>query len=491
MSKCAIVWFRRDLRLADNPALHAAVDRGFDAVVPVYIHAPDELGDWAPGAAQRVWLAASLHALAAELAALGAPLVIRRGPSLAAIEALIAESGAEALLWNRLYDPHEIAHDSHIKSQLGARADLVVESFQAHVLQEPWKVATQQGAPYKVFTPFWKNIHARSRRAPLARPNALPPARQRIDSLDIDALALRATRDWGERMLTHWQPGEAGAQARLAAFFTGAAARYDEGRNRPGVVGTSGLSPHLHWGEISPFQVMREVDEWLDSNTASDTHAARFASEIGWREFAHHILFHFPHTPDAPLDARFNHFPWSRDDAALDAWRRGQTGIPMVDAGMRELWATGYMHNRLRMTVASFLTKNLLVSWRHGARWFWDTLVDADLAANTLGWQWAAGCGADAAPFFRIFNPARQGQRFDPDGTYVRRWVPELAALPDRHLHEPWAAPAAVLALAGVTLGRSYPKPLVDLKASRREALAAFEQLGRSTRPAPNNLPDP
>ncbi|MES1926936.1 deoxyribodipyrimidine photo-lyase [Salinisphaera sp. T31B1] len=478
MKKRVILWFRRDLRLADNPALRAALDGDFDSVVPVYIQAPDELGDWAPGGAQRVWLDDSLRALSNALEALGSRLVIRRGPSIDALDTLIEESGATAVYWNRLYDPLTIERDKAVKQHLDEQ-DIETASFRANLLYEPWTVETKQGQPYKVFTPFWKAVSGRGHDAPLAEPERMPEVWSRIGTLSVDDLALGPTLNWDKSIRETWTPGEDGAHDRLERFLDAALNGYDDDRDRPSVAGTSYLSPHLHWGEISPRQVLHRLDEWLDDHGGRNVreHADSFSSEIGWREFAHHVLYHFPDTPTRPLDPRFEDFPWSGDEDGLACWQQGQTGIPMVDAGMRELWATGYMHNRLRMTVASFLTKNLRVAWQHGERWFWDTLVDADLANNTLGWQWAAGCGADAAPFFRIFNPARQGERFDADGDYVRRWVPELAKLDAKHIHRPWAAPASALKSAGITLGTTYPEPIVDLKASRREALDAFEKI--------------
>ncbi len=478
MKKRVIVWFRRDLRLADNPALRAAIEGDFDSIVPVFIHAPEELGDWAPGGAQRVWLHLSLQALNTDLEALGSRLVIRTGPTADALDTLIEESGASAVYWNRLYDPHTIDRDSKIKRHLEAR-DIETASFKTALLYEPWTVSTKQGEPYKVFTPFWKAVRDRGADAPLAAPASLPEVWSRIGTTDLADLALLPTIDWDREIRNTWQPGENGAHDRLESFLESAVDNYDNDRDRPAVAGTSYLSPHLHWGEIGPRQILHRVDEWLDgqSGQAIHDHVNSFRSEIGWREFAHHVLYHFPATPTTPLDKRFEQFPWADDTEALTRWQQGRTGVPMVDAGMRELWATGYMHNRLRMTVASFLTKNLRIAWQNGERWFWDTLVDADLANNTLGWQWAAGCGADAAPFFRIFNPARQGERFDADGDYVRRWVPELAKLDKKHIHRPWAAPASVLKEAEIVLGESYPEPIVDLKASRREALDAFDQI--------------
>lgn len=478
MKRRVILWFRRDLRLADNPALYAALEAQFDSIVPVFIHAPNELGDWAPGAAQRVWQHFSLAALDADLRALGSRLVIRHGPTLAALDALIAETSACAVYWNRLYDPNTIARDKQVKRHL-EDAHIETASFNAALLHEPWTVSTGQNTPYKVFTPFWKAIRDKPVRHPLPAPDAMPKVWSRMDSEALANLGLLPDIRWDTGIRDRWRPGENGAHARLETFVNDTLGGYGDSRERPAQRGTSYLSPHLHFGEIGPHQVVHRVEEWLhEHGDESDrAHANIFVSEIGWREFAHHVLFHFPNTPQAPLDQRFEAFPWAQDNTALNAWRGGRTGIPMVDAGMRELWATGTMHNRLRMTVASFLTKNLRLPWQHGARWFWDTLVDADLASNTLGWQWAAGCGADAAPFFRIFNPVRQGERFDPDGAYVRRWVPELASLPDRHIHAPWAAPMKVLDAAGVTLGETYPNPIVDLKASRKEALEAFDQV--------------
>lgn len=478
MNKLAIVWFRRDLRLSDNPALRAAIDGDFEAIVPVFIHAPDELGQWAPGGAQRVWLHESLTALDDSLKALGSRLIVRCGPTDEALDRLIEESGATAVFWNRLYDPQIIARDKKIKKSLGDRG-LQVESFKAHLLYEPWTVETKQGGPYKVFTPYWKSLRDRPIVNPLPRPASLPAVWSRIESEAIADLGLLPQVRWDEGIHERWTPGEDGAHERLEAFLRDAATHYDRDRDYPAVAGTSYLSPHLHWGEIGPVQIMHRAEEWLadQSDPAARKHIERFQSEIGWREFAHHVLFHFPETPEKPLDRRFEAFPWAEDMEALERWQHGRTGIPMVDAGMRELWATGYMHNRVRMTVASFLTKNLRIQWQAGERWFWDTLVDADLANNTMGWQWAAGCGADAAPFFRIFNPARQGERFDAEGDYVRRWIPELANLDGKHIHQPWAAPAQALEDAGVRLGETYPRPIVDLKASRREALEAFDQI--------------
>uniref|UniRef100_UPI0025CDC5E4 cryptochrome/photolyase family protein n=1 Tax=Arenimonas sp. TaxID=1872635 RepID=UPI0025CDC5E4 len=446
----------------------------------VYIHAPDEEAPWAPGAASRAWLRRSLQALDADLRARGSRLVIRRGDSLAEIEKLIAETKAVALHWNRLYEPACIARDTRIKQGLKSRG-LVVESHNAALLVEPWTVQTGQGEPYRVFTPFWKNARQRlSSTAVPAAPARLPAPPVDLLSLDADDLGLAPPKHeprWDEGFWPHWQPGEAGAAELVEAFLEGAAHGYKEQRNYPDRVATSKLSPHLHFGEVSPRAVVSAVlaRQWPAAVQPDVDH---FLSELGWREFSHHLLFHFPHTAQENLNPRFEDFDWADpDERLLEAWRHGRTGVPIVDAGMRELWATGWMHNRVRMVVASFLTKNLRYHWRHGADWFWDTLVDADLANNTQGWQWTAGTGADAAPYFRIFSPVAQAEKFDPAGKYVRRWVPELAKLPDAALAAPWEH-ADLLA----RLAPAYPRrPVVDLRASREAALAAYS--GPKTKP--------
>jgi deoxyribodipyrimidine photo-lyase len=471
----ALVWFRRDLRLADNPALQAALAAGY-APVPVFIHAPDELAPWAPGAASGAWLHHSLQALADALAACGSRLVVRRGPSLPALEALVAETGAEAVFWNRQYEPAAIARDRAVKQALSARG-LHVQSGNAALLAEPWTVATNAGEPCRVFTPFWKKVRPRLDAAALATaamPASLPSVPATIASLAVDALGLAPSPAWDAGFWCAWQPGEAGAQARLARFLAEGLHDYPSARDRPDVDGTSRLSPHLHFGELSPRQVAAALLAGATGEAGDAAARERLLTELGWREFAHHLLYHFPHTPEANFNPRFDAFAWNAvDERLLAAWRHGRTGIPLVDAGMRQLWATGWMHNRVRMVVASVLCKNLRLHWRHGARCFWDTLVDADLADNTLGWQWCAGTGADAAPYFRIFNPATQAERFDPRGDYIRRWVPELAALPAPLVQAPWRNPPEARRLAP-----DYPTaPIVDLGASRDAALAALRAL--------------
>jgi deoxyribodipyrimidine photo-lyase len=485
MSTTAILWLRRDLRLADHPALTAALAAA-DAILPLYIHAPEEECPWSMGGASRWWLHGSLSALDLALRERGSQLAIARGPSLDTLCAVAESIGARQVFWSRLYDPATRGRDTRIKLALRARG-IAASSLNASLLREPWEVQSEGRRPYRVYSAFRRRI-ARDFPivdAPLPAPTRLPTPPD-YPSLGVDALGLLPRIPWDLGLAAHWRPGEASALAQTRAFVAGALDGYGERRDRPGVAGTSRLSPHLHFGEIGPRQVLDLIR--LGHGSLETPAAEPFVAELLWREFAYHLIYHFPETPEAPLDPRFARFPWRIEGAAgpLRAWQRGRTGIPLVDAGMRELWRTGWMHNRVRMTAASFLTKNLLIPWQEGARWFWDTLVDADLAANTLGWQWTAGCGADAAPYFRVFNPVRQGERFDPDGAYVRRWCPELARLPDRWIHQPWAAPDPVLAAAGIALGRDYPRPIVDLARSRLEALAAFETLkGRDpTRPA-------
>jgi deoxyribodipyrimidine photo-lyase len=430
-----IVWLRDDLRLRDNPALDAAARRG-EPVVLVY--ALDDLssGIRPLGAASRWWLHHSLAALAAT-----APLVLRRGPAEEVIPALVAETDAGAVLWNRRYGAARDI-DARLKQRLRDEG-LQAASFHANLLFEPWTVTTGQGEPYRVFTPFWRSAREQPVRAPLPEPE-LTWGSAPSDELGDWGL-LPADPDWAEGLRESWTPGEHGAHERLAAFASDGIDRYHR-RDEPAIEVTSRLSPHLRFGELSPFQVWHAID-------GRHANAAKFLSELGWREFNANILFHFPALATANYRAQYDAFPWGEPEPAeLAAWRRGRTGIPLVDAGMRELWRTGIMHNRVRMVVASLLVKNLLVDWRVGEQWFWDTLVDADEASNPGNWQWVAGSGADAAPYFRVFNPVLQAAKFDPDAEYVRRWVPEFGT-PD------------------------YPQPIVDLAASRAEALAAYEQV--------------
>jgi len=466
-----IVWFRRDLRVQDNPALTAAIQRG-GPVLPVYLFAPEEEGAWAPGGASRWWLHHALQSLAGALDELGLPLLIRRGPSLDSLRSLVEETGAGAVFWNRRYEPAIIERDTEIKKRLKAD-DIDAWSGNAHLIWEPHEVENKQGKPYKVFTPFWRHLRTLAPNPPVVLPDQRPEALDTVpEGLDLEELNLRPDRDWADGFPERWTPTLDGASEALEHFLDGPVGRYGKRRDKPSQRGTSRLSPFLAHGQLGPRQVWAAVHA---SGASDQRDGFKFLSEIAWREFGYHLLVHFPETPTQALNDAYRNFPWEPDESALEAWQRGRTGYPIVDAGMRELWHTGWMHNRVRMVVASLLVKHLLQPWQEGARWFWDTLVDADLASNTMGWQWSAGSGADAAPYFRIFNPMLQGEKFDPDGDYVRRWVPELAELPAKHIHTPWEAPAKMLEDAGVTLGETYPEPIIEHKAGRERALAALQ----------------
>ncbi|GAB3725897.1 deoxyribodipyrimidine photo-lyase [Luteimonas pelagia] len=471
----AILWFRNDLRLADNPALKAAVDGGY-AILPVYIHAPEEEGAWAPGAASDAWRAKSLASLDAALRKRGNRLRRFVGPSMATLETLVDMARADAVFWNRRYEPEVERRDAAIKRALKSRG-LRVDSYNGALLFEPWEVENRSGDPYRVFTPFWKRALSQWR-TPTTwdAPDALPDVRDAPSGVAPDALKLAPAARWDAGFWTHWSPGEAGAAESLDGFLGDGLDEYAGCRDVPAVDGTSRLSPHLHFGEISIRRVAARLGETADGTPAREAAIAAWLRELGWREFSHHLLHHFPDTPDTNLDPRFADFDWARaEPSRLARWRRGRTGVPIVDAGMRQLWATGWMHNRVRMIVASYLTKHMRMHWRHGARWFWDTLVDADLANNTQGWQWTAGTGADAAPYFRVFNPVLQSRRFDPDGRYLARWLPELEGLAPAQRHAPWEHRDALRRRAP-----GYPRqPLVGLEAGRDAALAAWNGVKR------------
>lgn len=469
----ALVWFRDDLRLSDNPALDAAARSG-RAVIALYVLDQTSPGSRPLGGAARWWLHHSLRSLAADLDGIGIPLVLRQGSALDEMLDVADRSGAAAVFWNRRYRPAEIAVDKAVMAAL-RKAGCDVSSFQANLLFEPWTVLTGAGQPFRVFSPFWKAARARGiARTPLPAPR---PVSRRTCAPRSDSLAdwaLLPTRpDWAKEIASSWTPGETAAQARLAAFVDERLATYARDRDRPARAATSRLSPHLRFGEISPLQIWHAAGLRHDSAGLE-----KFLSELGWREFSWHLSYHFGDLEKRSFNPKFDRFPWRTDDAAFRLWARGQTGYPIVDAGMRQLWRTGWMHNRVRMIAASFLCKDLLIDWRRGEDWFWDTLVDADPANNPAGWQWVAGSGADAAPYFRVFNPVLQGEKFDPDGHYVREWVPELADLSPRWIHRPWEAPQPEMARAGVRLGETYPVPIVDHNAARRRALGAFEALG-------------
>lgn len=476
-----LVWFRRDLRLADNPALTFAA-RGERPILPVYIYEND--ADMrADGGAAKWWLHHSLNALKSTLETNGLTLCIRHGPAAEVLGDLVRETGAKTIAWNRRYDAAGIASDTAIKAGF-TDAGVDVRSFKAHLLVEPWDMKTKSGGPFRVFTPFWRALSARDDIGePYPVPVGLRPYERPIQTLAIEDLDLTPARDWADAFPDFWTPGEAGAQNRLKAFLETDVAGYSDRRDLPGQTGTSRLSPHLRFGEISPLTVWHETRLATASN-ASAASAQTFLSEIAWREFSYHLLYYNPDLATKNYAAPFDAFPWAGDAGHLKAWQRGRTGYPIVDAGMRELWRTGWMHNRVRMITASFLTKHLLIDWRRGEDWFWDTLVDADPASNAASWQWVAGSGADAAPYFRIFNPILQGEKFDPDGVYIRTHVPELARLERKWLHKPWDAPAAVLDAAGIRLGETYPHPIVDHRSARQAALDAYQTMKSADPPA-------
>ncbi|WP_394694592.1 cryptochrome/photolyase family protein [Hyphobacterium sp.] len=470
-----ILWFRQDLRLSDNPVLEEAVKSGHP-LIPIYILDDETPGDWKPGGASRWWLHHSLKALAGQLEELGSRLILRSGPAGHVLADLVENTGAAYIFWNRCYEPFHCERDAKIKSTFTDNG-LTVRSFNANLLAEPWTVRNKSGDPFKVFSPFWRAVRAElDPGKPLKTPDSLNAPQSWPDSDRLEEWELLPTKpNWAKEFEDIWTPGENGARDRLDRFLENGAKHYADGRDRPDKAYTSGLSPHLHFGEISPRQILAATDSVRDS--IGDRNAEKFFSEIGWREFSYSLLFNFPDFPHQNYQSKFDHFPWREDSDALSAWQRGQTGYPIVDAGMRELWATGTMHNRVRMIVASFLIKHLLIDWREGEKWFWDTLVDADLANNSASWQWVAGSGADAAPYFRIFNPITQGEKFDPNGDYVRKWIPEIARLPDKYLNQPWEAGPLILKEAGVKLGDTYPEPIVDHKAARERALDAFKSL--------------
>ena len=419
------------------------------------------------GAASRVWLHHSLQSLDSSLQAAGNRLTLQQGEALPILKKLMAATGATHIYWNRVYDPASLARDKHIKETLKQQCD--VHSFNASLLNEPWEVLKADGTPYKVFTPFWKAMLKHGiQHLPLPLPERIPALQHSPESLSLDALNLLPTIRWDTGMMAHWQVGEHAAMQALQDFLPNGA-DYKDARNFPAQQGTARLSPHLHFGEISPRQAIYHTENYLAEHLAAESGLRHFMQEIGWREFGYHLLYHFPHTVDRALDERFDQFPWADNYSdVLQRWQHGQTGFPIVDAGMRELWQTGWMHNRVRMIVASLLTKNLLVPWQAGEHWFRDTLVDADLASNVFGWQWTAGCGADAAPYFRIFNPILQSQKFDPEGEYIRRWVPELQGRDNKRVHLPRELGDGL---------RDYPLPVVDLAGSRERALAMFTQI--------------
>jgi deoxyribodipyrimidine photo-lyase len=472
-----IVWFRDDLRLSDHPALHAAASTGAPMIC-LYVFDEERRPDARPlGGAARWWLAQSLRALQKSLHGVGGSLLLRKGAAANIIAGLAGETGAGAVFWNEIAQaPHRAVADQ-VATVLG-EIGVTARTFPGDLLVAPNNIRNKENRGLRVFTPFWRRVQS------LGNPPKPLPAPEKLSGLPkLASDALESWRlepvapDWAAGLRDSWKPGEASALAQLEAFLQNSVAGYAGDRDRPDRNGTSKLSPHLRFGEISPRQV------WHAAHFAAAEHPPlvgdidKFLSELGWREFCRHLLFDLPDLARRNLQPSFDSFPWQHDVTALQAWQHGQTGYPIVDAGMRELWHSGVMHNRVRMVVASFLVKHLLIDWREGEKWFWDTLVDADAGSNPANWQWVAGSGADAAPYFRVFNPILQGQKFDPDGVYVRRWVPELAALPTPLIHQPWRATPLDLAGAGVELGKTYPLPIIDHKAGRERALAAYAKI--------------
>jgi len=463
-----LVWFRDDLRLADNPALHFAASNG--SVLPVYIY-PEGLG-----AASYWWLHYSLVSLIKALARHGVELILRTGPPEKVLLELCQREKVDSVVWNRVYSPHGISQGQNVKAAL--RGSVAMQSFNGQLLIEPAKILNKQGLPFKVFTPFWRHCAAQLNPSEVLPEPSISGVDHTAHSESIDAWCLLPTHpNWAKGLFNRWQPGEAGAQRRWGEFLDRTITHYKDGRDFPARHNTSYLSPHLAFGEISVKKIWLDMQEAMAGREVDANNGVKFLSEIGWREFSRYLLVHYPHIIDQPFNQRFQEFPWRDDKKLLEKWKRGQTGYPIVDAGMRELWISGYMHNRVRMVAASFLTKHCLTHWREGMDWFWDTLVDADIANNTASWQWASGCGADAAPYFRIFNPVLQGERFDKEGDYIKKWVPELTNVPTKYIHKPWEADAQVLKHASVTLGENYPYPIVDHREARARALAAYQSI--------------
>ena len=463
----AIHWFRQDLRLSDNPALYKAASHG--KVLPLFILDDGNAGDYTMGSASRLWLHHSLKSLNNSL---GGNLSVYHGNPIYILDEILTRFDINAIYWNRCYEPWRIDRDKKIKDHL--KKSINVESCNGSLLWEPWTIKKDDGTHYKVFSPFYRKgcLQAERPRKFIPSPSNVKYLRDNDGSVNLNQLKLLPILCWNKKLEPNWSIGEIGAHTRFQQFIKEGLSQYKDGRNLPAKPYVSRLSPYLHFGEISPNQLWHTVKSISD-----DKHIDHFCSELGWREFSYSQLYHNPDLPTKNLQPKFNSFPWANDSEVLRAWEKGLTGIPMVDAGMRELWQTGYMHNRIRMIVGSFLVKNLRLHWHHGERWFWETLVDADLANNSASWQWIAGCGADAAPYFRIFNPVTQGKKFDPNGSYVRRFIPEIASLPDKYLFSPWETPNHILEESGIELGNTYPNPIVDLKQSRDAALAALKSL--------------
>ena len=474
--KKIVVWFRKDLRLHDNPALWEAAQQG--EIIPVFIWSEAEEREYVKSEAARWWLHHSLIALKLQLESHGLTLILRRGSSFEQLHSICEETEADAVFYGERYEPAIVKRDRLISLQLlSCVSD--VRSFSSNLLFPPGDLLNQKNEPYKVFTSFWKRTMRESVTRPLPIPADMKLYDAEIPSLQVEELRLLPENNWHEKFHKYWEPGEKGAIARWEQFKDNGLWRYIEGRDIPSAESVSLLSPHLVWGDISVRSIWhsakRYIDEQPDENIRSDVDA--FLRQLIWREFAYHQLIHFPIMLHTPLRHQFKEFSWHASDENLLSWQRGLTGYPLVDAGMRELRETGAIHNRVRMVVASFLVKHLLISWVEGSHWFRKTLVDYDAANNAMGWQWVAGTGIDAAPYFRIFNPILQSQKFDSDGQYIRKWIPELGHMPKKYIHVPWTAPEDVLLESGVVLGETYPYPIIDHSVARLRALEAYAQV--------------
>ena len=473
-----ILWLRNDLRLSDHRALRWAAARG--PVIPLYILEEDKADPFPLGGASKWWLREALKLLEVDYKKLGVSLILRRGKAEEVLREIIFETKADAVTWHQNYEPYFAKRDEKLIENL-RRDNIEIELHQGYLLFDPSVIRTGGGTPFKVFTPFSKAcMSAGAVSAPFTAPKTL----QGLKNLKSDTLAdwqlVPSKSKWPKGLSAAWQVGEKAAEIQLEKFIEGSLVNYKLGRDRPDKDETSRLSPYLHFGQVSPRQVWCKIQFASAKNSNLGSNVERYLLELLWREFSWHLLVHFPDIPKEPLNKSFAQFPWREDGPALKAWQKGLTGYPIIDAGMRQLWQTGWMHNRVRMITASFLIKDLLIDWRDGAAWFWDTLLDADLASNSASWQWVAGSGADAAPYFRIFNPTLQGQKFDKDGTYVKTYVPELALLDPRYIHEPWLAPPSDLKKAGIRLGDTYPLPIIDHGKARKRALEALKKIKKS-----------
>ena len=476
MSNTTLYLFRNDLRLKDNPALSAACNAGQPVLLLFIFDDIDK--NWGMGSASRWWLHHSLQSLSSSVEKQGGRVILRKGNTISILDEIINQANVNKLYFSRTYEPAQRKIEENIYSNFQDK--IKIKRFGSYLLFEPEQIRTGNDQPYKVFTPFWKTC-LKQLEPHISKQNFSELkilSRLKIKYDDLNNWCLLPTKpDWAEGLRNKWQPGEVGAHNTLKEFIQTGLLNYDEDRNRPDRLGTSCLSPYLHFGEIAPVRIWHEVKQHIDQNKRGTKSGMAYLRELGWRDFSTHLLYNWPDFPELPFRPEYKKFPWKKNKKALRVWQKGQTGYPIIDAGMRQLWHTGWMHNRVRMIVASFLVKHLLIHWRDGEDWFWETLVDADLANNSVSWQWIAGSGADAAPYFRIFNPILQGKKFDPNGDYVRHWVAEVANLPNQYIHEPWRANDEVLSKAELKLNRDYPAPIIDHDIGRKRALEAYREL--------------